>query len=301
MRLQFPSPAAFTQSVRMRRSGSPGSTFVIVEGGSDVKLIQPFLSDGLHYIAARGKEMVLTAYETLVSEGVDDCLFIVDCDGVIEAQWLGRTGLVVSSNRDVDADLLFELNSFERLSLEFFAELAGTPQECMEQGRVIMQRARDITGRFGVVLDAARGLGAITKVTNVVTGGRQRLRLTDLLMLDGWLDGPLPDMAEIIGGCASALSWTDSQRARIAKAVELGSRKHCRLHSTPACEACMPRRYQRPRSDRCSRPIHHPRVGFDVSPAEVARAVRLGSTSQDAGHWPVVSRARAWLSIREAA
>lgn len=297
--LSFPSPAAFTQSLRMRRSGSaPGTRFLIVEGVSDKKSFHPLLDAHLHYVPARGKPMVLFAYEALSQEGVTDCLFVVDCDGDTESTWLGRPGLVVSDNRDLDADLLFELNAFHRVTLEYLAGFGQTPEECLSIGDELLTYARSLSSDFGVVLDAARDSGAPTKVYDPIRGTRRRLQLLDISDSSTWIQNFVAvDREElaVLGG--SALGWTKEQLSSVVTAVEQGASKRCRMHGAVKCAVCTPRRFSNGHDlvDILAVSLSQ-RCGFPVSSAELARATRLAASSRSIEDWNVARRINSWLA-----
>ncbi len=297
--LSFPSPAAFTQSLRMRRSGSvPGTRFLVVEGVSDKKSFHPLLDPHLHYVPARGKDMVLFAFETLTLEGVNDCLFVVDCDGGTESKWLGRHGLVISNNRDLDADLLFDLNAFDRVALEYLSGFGQTAEECAAVGQELLAYARALSADFGVVLDAARDTGAPTKVYDENRGSRRRLQLLDFDDSVAWIQNFVPvDREELATLAAGALGWTDDQLAGVIIEVTGGALKACRAHGLPRCAECTPRHFSSGHDlvDILSLSLSQ-RCGFVVSSGELARATRLAASTQSVSAWSVARRVGGWLA-----
>lgn len=295
--LRFPSPAAFTQSLRMRRAGAPLRTqFLVVEGVSDKKSFQPLLDPYFHYVPARGKDMVLSAFETLSAEGVDDCLFVVDCDGGVDPNWLGRRGLIVSTNRDIDADLLFDLGAFHRVSLEYLSEFGHTPVECGEIGQNLLVYAREITAGLGIVLDAARDAGAKTKFLDPVLNVRRRIRLQDFPDFDLWVEHFVPVVAEdLLSEASLKLGWTVSDEQHVRERVEAGSHKMCRRHGLARCAACTPRRFSNGHDlvDVLSLGLSQ-RCGYEVPQAEFARATRLATSLEAIENWDVAARVRSW-------
>jgi hypothetical protein len=295
--LRFPSTAAFTQSIRMRRSGAPVDTrFLIVEGVSDKKSFQPLLDRSFHYIPARGKDMVLSAFETLVKEGVSDCLFIVDCDGGTDKKWLGRPGLIISNNRDIEADLLFDLGAFNRVSLEYLADYGYSAPECEAMGQRLLEYARDFTANMGILLDAARDCGANTKIFDVVRNTRRRIRVGDLPEAASLLENFIPTTAaELLLIAQDALGWSESQRAQILERIVRGSEKRCRAHQMDQCPRCTPRRFSNGHDlvDVLSIGISQ-RCGYVVTEAEFARAARLATSPDAIEAWDVAIRVRKW-------
>lgn len=301
--LRFPSPAAFAQSVRMRRSASsPGTLFLIVEGSSDRKTFHALLNPHLHYVPSRGKEMVLGAFDLLSAEGVSDCMFVVDCDGGTESRWLGRDGLVISANRDVDADLLLTLRAFDRVALEYLSDVGNTAEECVSAANSVMRFATALTASFGIILDGARSLGMSVKVVDLLTGKRRRLRLNDLGEIHGWVrDLSAPDSGSLLQVVASVLSWKDDQRSTLAAHLATGAEKPCRLHRATRCTQCTPRRFSNGHdlADVLALALTQ-RCGFEVKPAEFARAARLAASKEAATNWDVGVRILRWQKSRSA-
>jgi hypothetical protein len=295
--LRFPSPAAFTQSLRMRRNGAPSETkFLVVEGVSDKKSFQPLLDPDFHYVPARGKEMVLAAFDTLTAEGVTDCLFIVDCDGDTDQAWLGHRGLIVSTNRDIDADLLFDLGAFHRVSLEFLSDFGFTAAQCGEIGNNLLDYARAVTASLGILLDAARDSGANTKFLDHVVGGRRRIRLKDFAESALWVQNFVPVVAtDLLPAASSSLGWTAGQEQRILEKIAVGSRKLCRTHQLARCPDCTPRRFSNGHDlvDVLALGLSQ-RCGYKVTEAEFARATRLATSAGAMDAWEVAIRIRRW-------
>ena len=111
----FPRPGGFVQSLRLRRRALPLSVpLVVVEGPTDRNALFPFLMPTVVVIPANGKNQVLHAFTELETSLRNAVLFLVDCDGGVDPRFKGHVELVISSNRDTEADLLFELGALER-------------------------------------------------------------------------------------------------------------------------------------------------------------------------------------------
>lgn len=302
--LKFPNPAAFTQSIRMRRNGAePGTLFLIVEGVSDKRTFLPLLDNGIHYVPARGKPMVVEAFNTLSSEGVDDCMFVVDCDGEDNRDILGVPNLVVSVNRDVDADLLLSLSSFERVALEYLSEHADTGTDTQALASSLLDYSRELTALFGLHLDAARMEGKPVKLVDPVTSLRRRIRPTDVQAFDLWVRNfVIPDANELVNAIGAALSWGDGDQAGVLERGLRGAEKHCRLHGGSRCAFCTPRTYSSGHDlvDVLALGLSQ-RCGFVVSPAEFARVVRVAAQAGVRDSWAVGQRIKMWRDERASA
>jgi hypothetical protein len=302
--LRFPSPAAFTHSLRLRRANAaPGTKFLVVEGASDKKSFQPLLDSAFHFVPARGKDMVLWAHDALASEGITDCLFIVDCDGSLDAKWLGQPCLIVSTNRDVEADLLFDVSAFERMALEFLSDHVTTRIDCQILAGSLLALAKNLTGGFGVVLDAARTEGVPISRVDKITGTRVRIRMKELGELRDWVQNFVSiDAGEMLTSVSAEMNWSKAEVDRVRGVMEHGSVKLCRIHSVAACLSCIARRFSNGHDlvDVLSLGISQ-RCGYSVSEAEVARAIRLATSSEELKNWDVANRIDRWSTSRPAA
>lgn len=244
--------------------------------------------------------MVLYAYERLHSEGVRDCLFIVDCDGASNASWLGREGLVVSDNRDVDADLLLSLGAFRRVALEFLSDHADTAERCSVLAQNMLDHATFLTSMFGAVLDSARSVGRPVKIFDPTLGRRRRLRLTDLPELHDWVGNFVyAGTGDIATAAAAQLAWSDEDVAMILAAAAVSSRKRCRAHAASSCASCTPRNYSSGHdlADTLAVALTQ-RCGFDVGPGEFARAVRIATHAGGIDGWSMGRRIHEWRRTR---
>ncbi|WP_146082806.1 MULTISPECIES: hypothetical protein [unclassified Rathayibacter] len=245
--------------------------------------------------------MVLAAFDTLIAEGVNDCLFIVDCDGGTDPIWLGRKGLIISSNRDVDADLLFSVGAFDRVALEFFAHLRDSPEECIATGNNLLDYAKEISSSLGIVLDSARGVGVVTNHFDPVVNSRRRMRLKDLPEFPFWLGHFVPiTPLDLVPAISELLEWSTDEVRRVSEVVIAGATKFCRKHGVAKCQTCTPRRFSNGHDlvDVLALGVSQ-RCGYEVSEAEVARAVRLAASPEAIGSWDVAIRIGRWLSTRE--
>jgi hypothetical protein len=287
----------------MRRSANEGWSFLVVEGTSDKRALAPLLGDRFYYIPARGKDMVLHAQERLTAEGVNDCLFLVDCDGEVDPQRLGMSNLIVSSNRDLEADLLFELKAFDRIALEYLSDFGYGSSECERVGRELLAFVSGITARLGIGLDAARQLGLPVKILDQEQNRRRRVSLLDVPEMLSWVNNFVPvDSLDVAEAVARLLSWGEGELQSVAQIAERGASKLCRLHGLAACPSCTPRRYSNGRDLIAGLSLAlSQRCGFKVTEAELSRSLRLATSPLSASNWSVALRVDAWWVGRSVA
>ena len=107
---------------------------MVVEGASDRSALYPFVVPTAWVVPAYGKEQVLCAYDELEAPLRNGTLFIADCDGGVDARYKGNADLVITTNRDIEADLLFELQALERVALDVLAAHGPNPRSVQRMG-----------------------------------------------------------------------------------------------------------------------------------------------------------------------
>lgn len=299
--VKFRSAAAFAQSVRMRLNASDQEVqFLVVEGISDKKSFSPLLARHFQYVPARGKEMVLEARSLLREEESERCLFVVDCDGGTDPKWLGQDNLIVSSNRDIDADLLMELTTFDRVAVEYLSDFGWDADTCEDVGRTLLDYANTIATALGIILDHARAFNLPIKVRDAVTNKRRRLQFGDIPGASTVVENFVPvTEQDLIDSVRDVLGWTAEQEQLVREAAVFASEKNCRLHATAACVHCRARTFSNGHdlvevlalglTQRC---------GFEVTPAELARAIRLATSRDTMLGWAVSDRIVRWLESK---
>jgi hypothetical protein len=294
--LQFPSPQAFAQSVRQRLDNLPSSVAIaIVEGGSDKQSLVPFMHPTARIVAAHGKEMVLGAKAFFTPDELMRLAMIVDCDGQSNPEWFDDDLVIVSSARDIDADFVIYLGAFESVLVDFVAKRCDSSGETTVEVEYWRAFTCALSSRFGVVLDTARRLGKPVKISDSQTRLRRRVRLIDMPEVDRWIaQRYVPSMQEVVRAMAATVGWgRETQDLVLSQSLD-GGGKLCRLHDKPNCDGCMPRRFSNGHDlvDLVSR-IATFEGGFEVSPAEIARAFRMSRHTANLNEWSVYRRLKA--------
>lgn len=295
------TPAAFLQSLRMRARAMPsGSAILVVEGSTDRSVLLPFTSESTIIVVSRGKDRLLPAYEQLEANLRSSVLFVLDCDGNTPAHLKGREDLVLSTNRDLESDLLFELDVLQRVVLEVLADRVESLRSARAAAGVLLAVAADYATALGVVQDAARRLRFAVRIVDPLTGQKRGLRPSDLAGVNEALrGGVLADCYEIARGAALLLGWSESQLQHIESEIQRGEREGCARHEALACLPCRRMRHCNGHSlvDALSRAFLA-LEGRDMPPAELDRLLRVASTGVVVDHWPVLARARHWQQAR---
>jgi hypothetical protein len=286
------------QAVVMRARSLPlDKTLLVVEGTSDRQSIVPFLADSVHVAAAGGRPGVLKAREKCQEEGISNCLFLVDCDGLTSADWLGHSNLIISSNRDLEADFHLELRSFERFGMQHLAKGADSVHEIRAVVTQLSDYVLRMASRLGIVLDAARAVKLPLRLVDS-NGARRRIRFGDIPSSVSWAREKVllseEELAEEIG---SVLGWTVEDRQRLAAFSVQARAKTCRSHGLSDCHACAARRF-------CN---GHDLVEFTtltmcghldavIPIQEVSSNLRMAADSRRLRGWDVMRRIGAWES-----
>lgn len=289
------SPSQFVQSVRQRRRVlKPEESIVIVEGIHDRRCLLPFLTDSTVVLVANSKEVVIWTYENLETDLRDGVLFIMDCDGHVQDHLKGRTDLVITTNRDIEADLLFELNAMNRLASELIeAEVAMAAREVAAEALAV---ACKMSGMHGAVLHAAKSVGAPIRINDRSTRQSRPIRVSDLDECDGWAsDTSLLTGHSIVVSIGGKLSWDGAQLVAIEGALRSSSAKRCRSHASAECEPCFHRSFCDGHALVDSLAVVlRARCGARISAAELDRLMRVSSDASQLSGWEVANRIRQW-------
>jgi hypothetical protein len=297
MSVSYTSPKAFAQSIRQRRRAIQSErVLLVVEGASDKRALFPLLDDGVFVVPANGKEMLLGAYSALQGEGLTRCLYLVDCDGSLEAKWRGMPDLIISQNRDMEADLLFQLDAFSGVSREYLAHKFDSVGQLRPVAAQKLEFCAQLTAQVGMVLDAARAKGLPTRVVDGVTNKRRKVELRDVDGFEAWVSkGELPPSPVLLGALGDALGWLDDDKNALDSIVALGGHKLCRAHSTASCAPCQARRFSNGHHlVETLAQVLRSSLGRDVSVASAAEATRMSLDPGRLSAWDVVARIRTW-------
>jgi hypothetical protein len=209
----------------------------------------------------------------------------------------------VSSNRDIEADLLFVVGAFDRLALEYLAHMGATPDECRAKSAAVLGFAKQLTSDFGRILDSARHEGLRVSIHDPRTGTKRRLQLRDLPSFETWTKRrESAEESELTTQMGDVLGWSAGDRVGIVQRILEGSQKLCRAHQAAKCRSCTPRRFSNGHDlvDVLSG-VFSTEAGFLVSEAEFSRALRVAAPTDQLSSWDVARRIQAWQEGHQAA
>ncbi len=298
MVLSFPSPGAFGQSVLQRRRAlAPQVPLVVVEGPSDRRAILPFLNPQAVVIPARGKPNALAAYDSVSAAGVGAVLVVIDCDGDTPKALKGRDGLIISDGRDLEADLLFQLDAFHRVAIEMLAGVFESRAEIVACAEAILRRSVATASRLHYVRSAANELRVPSRIYDQAIAQRRRVLPVDIVGLPESVYGQsgLPRLHDIAVLLGVTLGWTAEQVALVSERARVSASERCAPHNSIDCQTCA-------RSRSCN---GHDLVGLlaagvswfgraAVTENDVARSIRMASDRSLLDRWSLYRRARPW-------
>jgi hypothetical protein len=285
------TPQSFLESLKLRaRRLTDQGTIVAVEGHRDRKALLPLASDGAYIVPAGGREKLVFAFEELAEEFRDRVLFILDCDGGVEVRLKGRPGLVITSNRDMEADLVLELNAVEAVILQV-ANVCDIPNGRALSTHVVSQ-ACDLSAAFGAVLAGAWACGYPTKIGG--KGGRRPHTVTLLDIDDHWSSGALTKTSqELADRVAAVIPWDGEERGMVVDWMEAARGKACRRHGFVKCSSCWYRSYSRGHDLVDALGIVLTTLA-NVKIEALDELLRLGLDRSRVGDWSVARRVRSW-------
>jgi len=251
--------------------------------------------DTAQVVPASGKDHVLRAFDELEDHLRAETVFIVDCDGGIEDRYKGSRELVITTNRDIEADILFELNALPRLALDVLAGRANNPSSVQALADDALSQAATLATFIGLVHSAAIALTLPTKVIGA-NGRRQKFRLTDLAELHHRVQtNGLRDAEAVANAVAPLVGWdTDDVNAVSAKAAA-SAQQPCAEHGRRGCSQCLRRAYCNGHQlvDALGA-VFATRHGVRMTRPELERAVRLAADPTRVPAWKVAERVRDW-------
>ncbi len=242
----------------------------------------------------RGADMVRTSpaarvSPTLVGNQHAQALHLVS--GLRErTQW---------TNRDLEADLVFELDAFTRVAHELLANQAPSRQVLARMAQSLLHDAIHMSAMYGLVHRAALDELAPTRVADTVTGARRRMRLSDIPKVSGWLqNGSRPQLPEMVAAVAGVAGWSDEQSSAVAGIVGALHGQACLQHAVSGCEAAVRRAY-------CNGHVLVEalaialavRLGVAVDRKSLERDLRLAADHALLPGWPVAARIRRWEAV----
>lgn len=295
--LNYPSVAAFAQHVRQQhRALQDDEVLLVVEGSTDCRALRQLLIESVILVPARGRNLVLGAYEELRQENLAACLFLADCDNNFPSDLKGLTNLVITSNRDLEADLLFALNGYERIVLEFLGGASSRTKELLVQRDEVLSYCATFVSAFGIVKDAARSRGLTLRIADPLTAQRVRSTISDLPQAAGWIGaGYQPSIDEIAADLGHLLGWTALDVSAVAVDANRTDAEPCRRHAVVACVECR-RRCHCNGHDMVSAIALDlsARLTLAVSQEELDKHLRIAADRSLVPRWSVGRRMRRW-------
>lgn len=232
------SPAAFVQELRMSVRKNPTATFLVAEGGGDKVALTRHLDSSVRVKVAGGRETLVAAYLELEAHYRDRVVFVADCDGDTDQTLKGQVDLVISQNRDIQADHGLSLGALQP-SLEVFL----SPQyESQAQLRAVAENAAHAIRRVArvltllVVVAARHGLPTQVKVRGV---GKRVLSAINLDAVVDWKSGTVPSVEAYAVEAGRLLAWSMDDVELVRTRIEALLVEACRRHSLSTCDDCL--------------------------------------------------------------
>jgi hypothetical protein len=231
------SPARFIDALKQAAREVQGSNRVVLvlEGGSDHLALGLRLSDWVEVQVAGGKETLIAAYRGLDARDKNQMVFVVDCDGEVDADLKGHIDFILTTNRDIEADLILTLGALERvlfLTLPRTEDLPRTRDTAAEMAKRISTVALRISALLLVA--SSRGLSVHPRSR----GARSKL---DAIVLNDDLDWTREDPApitELVASAGRRLGWGIEECDSVESGVEELLSRPCRRHNRAACSPC---------------------------------------------------------------
>lgn len=293
MALTYRSSAEFGQALRMRiRALPPQTPILVVEGKSDIQMLQRYVHGAVRMVPAQNKDIILGCLELLSSDEREACTFVIDCDGEVKSEWRRADYVVISQFRDLDVDTALLGGGLYRTVLDYIGTMHGSPAAARDAAEEIILLAQETTANFGVVLDAARSVPDLNvKVRESDTGRRRPVRLADIPDSTDWvMHRSAPTLDEVLMQLGVLLGWSDVDSGRVRAIIHKGGMKECRQHKMEGCRICILRRF-------CAGHFLHAFlaeiieiiVNTQVRDVDIARAIRVGATLSTS-EWHVLRR-----------
>lgn len=270
---------------------------VIVEGDDDRRAIFPFLSGPVVVVPAGGKTNVLAAYQQLEIKFRAGVVFIVDCDGSLAEPMKGRVDLVITTNRDIEADLLLELKAFDRVADEYLSPEATDPAELANLSIELLDIAADLAHHIGVLQASAAGLGLRTRRLGKAKNGG-KIRVFDLPSAEAMASGSPRDLDALATDLAALTGWSPVEREAVIELAEQHLQEEC-AHSAQCCSDCRRQRHANGHHlVDCVTATLANHSSTDIAASEVAHALRIGADRSLVSGWEVAKRLQRWQDER---
>ncbi|WP_447006069.1 hypothetical protein ACRAKI_06135 [Saccharothrix isguenensis] len=270
---------------------------MIVEGATDKRALFPFLASNVQVIPAGSSSQVIRTYRDLEVPLRDGVLFILDCDGKVDPDLKGNRDLVITKNRDLEADLLIELKALHRVAFELLALDSNDPKELSKKTEETLHVAVEIASNLGIARLAANELSLPTRIVDRKTQKRRKFRFSDLQRPRSRADLLSFDFEKAANEICSLVAWSVNDTKNVLTLASRGKLKRCRRHGSRECVSCKQMSF-------CN--------GHDLVDALVVvlnvlhgvtlpvsvfdRMLRVSADRSSVQHWEVFRRIKAWES-----
>lgn len=293
---RFPRSSGFVQSLRLRsRALGASEVIVVVEGTTDKRALLPFLGQGVIIVPARGKEEVIAAFDSLEPHLRTAVLFVIDCDGATDGRLKGHRDLIITANRDIEADLVFELRACERVAHELLGVKHDHRAAVHQQLELALTDASRVSRRLTLALDTARGQGLPCGLVDRRTRLRRRLRVADLPDVATWrVEHDKLDLRSAVADLQGLIGWSGAEAGSVVRATRLAMNTPCRVHSVPECDCGNMRLCNGHHLVGAFEAILIQDHGLTFAQGEIDRAIRMGADRDRLDSWVVATRIRVW-------
>lgn len=297
--LRYPSAAGFAQAIiQRRRALPPERPLVVVEGATDRRALLPHFAENVQVIPAGGRPNAIAAFHRAKLDGMMGVLVIIDCDGDTPLELKGHHGLVISTNRDLEADLLLELDAMRRFACEVLADSADDGQAAKALAGALLRSVQEVAVAIERVRSAARRLGIGTRMLDAKLGRRRKIRPTDLAGSLVWVsESQMLKLEEVTAEYGALAGWSAAEMQAVAVGAQADAGASCCRHESPGCEAC---------ETRCLCNGHdlvdlltigvNGATGLSLKVEEVDRSLRIAADARKIASWEVAKRAKRWAS-----
>lgn len=291
MTLTFP-PGGFTQLLRQMRRGLPAShAILVVEGSTDRRAFMHILAPTVRVMPANGKSILLAAYDELGRGQHPSLFFIMDCDNNSEPSRKGQIDLAITSHRDLEADMLFSLNAYERMAIELLADQHLDLSSLEVAADRVLTAAVRLAEDFSRVRDAARSLGLRIRFRDPITGRREVPRPEHFAGTFEPVSRP-PGLDQVTRAISSLTGWSPAEERAVAAVA--ANAEPC-SHNAAMCSECSLARFCNGHDA-----VHAlalaltDELGMRIHATDVERHLRLSLDRSRLADWRVAQRVRAW-------
>lgn len=220
------------------------ATLLVAESNSDTNTLAHLLDDNVRLQKGQGKVNCVGAHQYLNAEERKRALFLVDCDGEDNDAILGKEGLVVSQNRDLEADLFFCLSSFENIIVSKLAVTDGDVRHFRTEARACLEFATDLATQVGLIRDLAARRRMRVKVWDKSQGKKRKIGIRDISNVDDLCGGiASTGLEQIVAEFAGLLDWTVDEQRELLSISASNASHPCRMHTAQNCPPCKARRF----------------------------------------------------------